>query len=415
MPKLLYCEKNGKIYAHPDIEAAAMKAGRPFTVDIKELIKLPRGSQLFMLPGRSAVGYDPSSGEVITLDGSYAVAAFLAPGYTASYSPAYRDDKKVRPLPLFSYCAAVSYKGEAYAAALRVDRDKRHDQCLIDIAEVKRLARRFGKIFPGNRLIPHLEKCALSYGCPNAQNFFLSRYECPLPTAPVCNAACAGCISYQPARDICPSQPRIKFVPHPEEIAEIALYHISKVKNSIVSFGQGCEGEPLTSGGVIEKAVAMIRRSTKRGTINMNTNGSRPDTLERIIAAGLDSVRISLNSARAIYYTRYYKPSGYSFKDVIASAKLAKDRGLFVSLNYLTMPGFTDSKEEFAAFGRLLRTTKADMVQWRNLNYDPLRYFDILKTKVNADDMIGIRQEITLLKKEFPKLYHGYFNPHIKH
>jgi pyruvate-formate lyase-activating enzyme len=413
VPKLLYCEKNGKIHTHPDIESAAMKAGKLFRAYPEELIGLPPGSQLFMLPGRTAIGYDPSSGETIGLEGVFAVGAFLAPGYTSTYSPAYLDDIKSRPLPLFSYSAAVSYKSRVYVAAVKVDNDKRHDQRLIDMAKVKDASRGFKKSLGRNRLVPHLERCASSYGCPNAQNFFLSRYECPLPTAPACNARCAGCISYQNTKNICPSQPRIKFVPSPEEIAEIAVYHISHVRSAIVSFGQGCEGEPLTQGGIIEKAIAMIRRRTGKGTINMNTNGSRPEMLKRLIGAGLDSVRISLNSARGMYYARYYRPVGYKFHDVVRSIKLAKNGGAFVSLNYLTMPGFTDSREEFKALKNLLRDTGADMIQWRNLNYDPLRYFDILKVNPPASDMIGIRQEMALLKKQFPNLRHGYFNPHL--
>ena len=413
MPRLLYSDTNGNIFEEPGLTAAAMKAGRIVKVDPAEITELPPGSQLFVLPERQAIGYDASTGDKMISSGRFAVAAFLSPGYTATYSPAYIDNKKSKILPLFSYCAAVSYKGKTYVTAIRVDRDKRHDSGLIDMSLVKRNAKNFKKIFPGNRLIPHLQTCALTYGCPNAQNFFLSRYECPLPTAPVCNARCAGCISYQPAKDICATQTRIKFVPKSAEIAEIALYHIRKTKKPIVSFGQGCEGEPLTQAGVVEEAIRLIREKTQKGVINLNTNGSRPDKIKRLIDAGLDSVRISLNSARALYYSRYYRPVGYGFADVVNSIKIAKKGGAFVSLNYLTMPGFTDSKSEFTAFKKLLRDTRADMIQWRNLNYDPLRYFDILKINPPASEMIGIRQEMSLLKKEFPKLRMGYFNPYL--
>ncbi|MCX5679998.1 MAG: radical SAM protein [Candidatus Omnitrophica bacterium] len=411
MPRLLYADKKGRIFEEPELEAAAMKAGRIFRIDPSELIELPKGSQLFVLPERQAIGYYGSTDDRMISSGRFAVAAFLAPGYTATYSPAYIDDREAKILPLFSYCAAVSYKGKIYVTAIRVDSDKRHNSQFISITSVKRNAKNFKKIFPGNRLIGHLETCALTYGCPNAQNFFLSRYECPLPTAPVCNASCAGCISYQSAKDICATQPRIKFVPKPAEIAGIALYHIGKVKNAIVSFGQGCEGEPLTQAGVVEEAIHLIKGRTHKGIINLNTNGSRPDKLERLIDAGLDSVRISLNSARVIYYTKYYRPVRYNFADVVSSIKTAKKKRVFVSLNYLTMPGFTDLKDEYGALRKLVSKTGVDMIQWRNLNYDPIRYFKLLKVRPVEDEMIGIKQEMELLKKEFPKLRMGYFNP----
>jgi len=409
--KLLLSDKKGKIFEHPTLEGAGMKARNILRLDPKDLVKLPVGSQLFSLPGRHPVGYDRINDGFIAIDDALAVAAFASPAHTTLYSAAYMESGSPVDLPLFSYCAAVSHKGDTYIAAIKVDNDIRHDSTLIDISKVKKSFKNFRKIFPNNRLIAHLERCAVSYGCPNAQNFFLSRFECPLPSAPLCNAACAGCISYQSKKDCKPSQPRISFIPRPEEISEIALYHINNAKNAIVSFGQGCEGEPLTQSGIIKKAIREIRRVTDKGTINMNTNGSRPDALAGLFDAGLDSVRISMNSAREEYYKAYYRPSDYSFNDVLMSITTAKEKGAFVSLNYLTMPGFTDSKDEFAAFRNLLAENNPDMVQWRNLNYDPLRYFDVLKLSVNRADMIGINTEMALLKKEFSKLRMGYFNP----
>jgi len=170
-------------------------------------------------------------------------------------------------------------------------------------------------------------------------------------------------------------------------------------------------GIGLLAAGVVERAIKLIRDRTSKGVINMNTNGGLPDALERLFEAGLDTVRISLNSCREIYYNRYYKPKNYSFKDVLRSIDIAKDNGKFVSLNYLTMPGFTDSKDEFSALKKIIEAHRIDMIQWRNLNYDPLRYFKELKISIDPSKMIGIKEEIDLLKRRFPKLRMGYFNP----
>ena len=77
------------------------------------------------------------------------------------------------------------------------------------------------------------------------------------------------------------------------------------------------------------------------------------------------------------------------------------------------MPGFTDLKAEHEALRKLISKTGIDMIQWRNLNYDPIRYFELLGAKPGLDEMVGIRQEIALLKKQFPKLRMGYFNPYL--
>ena len=143
----------------------------------------------------------------------------------------------------------------------------------------------------------------------------------------------------------------------------------------------------------------------------MNTNGSRPDAVARLFDSGLDSIRVSLNSAREKYYVRYYKPKDYSFRDLLKSVEEAKKRNGFVSLNYLSMPGFTDSLDEIDAFKKFIEKTRVDMIQWRNLNYDPLRYFEELKISVKAGEMFGIKETINMLRREFPRLKMGYFNP----
>lgn len=394
----------------PQLQPAGMKAGRFFRLTPDDLIKLPPESEIFSLPHRIAVSYDPIDLRFVENKNNIAVAAFLPPGYTVTYNSAYKEKGKPKILPLFSYAACAFHKGEFYVAALRVDRSLCHDSRFMNIKSVEKNAAGLKKLFPKNRLIAHLERCALCYNCPNAKNFFLKKYEAPLPTSPSCNARCAGCISYQPEKLCTVSQPRIRFIPKPEEIAEIALLHIADVKKSIVSFGQGCEGEPLLSARIIEKAIRLIRKKTAKGIINMNTNASMPDSIARLFDAGLDSVRVSLNSVREDYYSKYYKPKGYHFNDVLRSIDTAKKRKKFVSINYLTMPGFTDSKDEFAALRKFIAKNEIDMIQWRNLNYDPVHYFDVIEVSIDASEMLGIKEIIASLKKEFPYLKMGYFN-----
>lgn len=411
MIRLLVSDKNGKIFTHPHLEGVGQSAGHFFRLAPEDLIKLPPASRLFMLPARRPVGYEPITKSFVALDDCFAVSVFLPPGHTTAYNSAYKEGPGAKTLPLFSYAAAVSYKNRLHAAGIRVDKDRRHDSLLIDIDRVRKNVKAFKKIFRHNRLVMHLERCALAHGCPNAQNFFLSRYEAPLPTSPECNASCAGCISKPPAKDICAAQPRIEFIPTPEEASEIALFHIDNVKNAVVSFGQGCEGEPLLAASVIEKTIRAIRNKTSKGIININTNASRPAVLSKLLDAGLDSARVSMNSSREIYYARYYKPKGYKFKDVMRALQIIKKKGGHLSLNYLTMPGFQDWKKEFASLKRLVRDRDVDMVQWRNLNFDPMLYFKILRARPGISEIIGIKEVISQLRKEFPRLRMGYFNP----
>lgn len=411
-------DSENRIFDVEAIAAAGMKAGIFYPLSPNELIRLPFASELFMLPGRKAVGFNAVSGQLEETEYN-PVAAFISPGYTVTYNTAYIEGAEARHaaplLPLFSYAAVCWYKGNFYVAAVKIERERRQDLRLMDMALMRRNIKRFIRLFPKNRLVRHLSSCAANYGCPAAINFFLERYECPLPTSHTCNSSCAGCISVRHS-DSCPEvQPRIKFVPRPEEIAEVALRHIKAVNKPVVSFGQGCEGEPLMVAGVLEEAIRLIRKSTKKGVINLNTNASMPFAIKRLRLAGLDSIRVSMNSVREKFYNLYYKPKGYAFNGVVSSINIMKALGGFVSVNYLVMPGFSDLKEEAAEFFDFIRKNKIDMIQWRNLNYDPVDYFR--KMKIGAGNRhacslhIGVRQLIEQTRRYFPKLRHGYFNP----
>jgi pyruvate-formate lyase-activating enzyme len=267
------------------------------------------------------------------------------------------------------------------------------------------------KKLPHNRLRAHLEKCALQYGCPAGKNFFLGRYEAPLPTAKHCNARCLGCLSLQKKTGIPPSQDRITFTPAPEEIAQVALAHIKRVKNGVVSFGQGCEGDPLLAAKVIEPAIGQIRAQTPYGTINMNTNGSRSGVLERLFKVGLDSVRISMNSVREKCYEAYFRPDGYRLGDVFKSIEVALAHEKFVAVNYLNSPGFTDTPQEVGALCRFLQNYPIHMMQWRNLNFDPIQYWKKMNAVATHDHPIGMEKLLNRIRQQFPKLKFGYFNP----
>ena len=430
--ELVFADKAGKVFNFPGLRPAGMKAGVFFGLEEAPLVRLPDSSELFMLPDRRPVGLDPETGKAVTLESDpyserakdcFAVAAFVPPGYTLTHNAAYVEAAGAgavsssgsggpKALPLFAYGACLWSEGHFYVAAVRVDRDVRHDEKYLDPALVIKGVERVKKLFPKNRLAAHLEICATVNGCANAKNFFLGRIEAPVPTSPVCNAQCQGCISLQPEdRDFPSTQKRIAFKPDPEEIAELALHHFTNEADPVVSFGQGCEGEPTLAADVIEKAIRLIRKQSSKGFINVNSNASRPQALERLFDAGLTHVRVSCNSVREPYYSRYYQPKGYSFSDVTESVRTAKRRGGYVSLNYLSMPGFTDSRGESDALMRFVGDHGVDMIQWRNLNYDPIRYFRELGLEGAAPDLLGMEAAIERVRKAFPALRCGYFNP----
>ena len=200
------------------------------------------------------------------------------------------------------------------------------------------------------------------------------------------------------------------FKPTAAEIVEFTVPHLETAPYPIISFGQGCEGEPLLMWETIREAIIEIRKHTAKGSININTNGSKPDAVEELMKAGLNSIRVSMNSVRADIYTKYYQPNNYYFEDIIESLRVVRRYNGWTSINYFTFPGMTDSVEEYEAMRELIKDTGLNMIQWRNFNIDPDWYLGKLGV-VETGEFIGIKQMMELLHEEFPEVKFGYFNP----
>jgi len=414
-PKLVYADSTGNIYDDPDLEMLVRNGRELMPPRPGDWIPLPPESEFFLLPGRRAVGLDPESGLLEAVDG-LAVAAFVCPGYTLTGLAAFVREPDAPVLPLFAY-GALGFLGDRfYVCAKHIDRDARQVFRGISNQKIHDGAAALLKRFPDNRLIRHLSSCALKYCCPAARNFALGRFEAPLPTSTACNAACVGCISLQGPESGFPStQNRIVFTPTATEIVEVMRAHAEREKRPVFSFGQGCEGEPLTQSALIGEAIAAYRAGGGRGTINVNTNGSMPDRVAGLAKAGLDSVRVSLNSARANVYEAYHRPKGYNFGDVAAFATAAKNAGLFVSLNYLYHPGVSDTEDEIEALIRLVTDCEADLIQMRNLNIDPDLYLDVLEKAGGTERAgMGFANFTKRLRKNCPWTTFGYFNPYLE-
>ncbi len=414
-PYILYSDGKGNIFEDESLYALGRTGWDAVKVELESWIELPEGGNLYELPGRKGIGIDVNTGELRLCDKGWAVAAFIPPAYTGLYLAPYETLKDAPTLPLFCYTATGWYNNKFYVTALRIEKDIRQDKSGYNEDKIQIGVKRFTETYSQNRLVKHLANtCCNTYHCPAARNFFLGRWECPIPSSPACNANCLGCISFQPDDEkIVSSHDRLTFKPTVEEIVEYTVPHLETAPFPIISWGQGCEGEPLLMWETIEKSIIEIRKHTSKGCINVNTNGSNPKAVKRLMEAGLNSIRVSLNSFRDQYYTPYYRPNNYELKDLLESLKIVTDMGGWASINYFVFPGTTDSEEEVEALLKAIEYTKLNMIQWRNFNIDPDWYL----TKLNITDTgpcFGIKQTFDIIHEEYPHVKYGYFNPPIE-
>lgn len=414
-PYILYSDGDGNIFEDTSMHATGRSGWDAWPVDAEEWIELPEGGNLYELPGRRGIGINATTGDMQLCDKGWAVAAFIPPAHTGFYLAAYETMPDAPTLPLFCYTAVGWLDGKFYVPATRIEADIRQECAGFDDKKVKQGVKTLVEAYPHNRLVQHLaENCALTYECPAARNYFMGRWECPIPSSPACNANCVGCISFQPEEEsIVSTQDRLRFKPTAAEIVEYTVPHLEEAPFPIVSFGQGCEGEPLLMWETIRESIIEIRKHTPKGSININTNGSKPDAVRALCEAGLNSIRVSLNSAQEKYYTPYYRPNNYAFEDIIESLKVVHEFGGWTSINYFVFPGMTDSADEYEALRKLIRETGLNMIQWRNFNIDPDWYLGKLGV-TETGECLGVKQLQELIQEEFPDLKFGYFNPPIE-
>jgi pyruvate-formate lyase-activating enzyme len=411
-PYILYSDGEGNIFEDTSMHVTGRSGWDAWPVDAEEWIELPEGGNLYELPGRRGIGINATTGDMQLCDKGWAVAAFIPPAHTGFYLAAYETMPDAPTLPLFCYTAVGWLDGKFYVPATRIEADIRQECAGFDDKKVKQGVKTLVEAYPHNRLVQHLaENCALTYECPAARNYFMGRWECPIPSSPACNANCVGCISFQPEEEsIVSTQDRLRFKPSAAEIVEYTVPHLESAPYPIVSFGQGCEGEPLLMWETIRESIIEMRKHTPKGSININTNGSKPEAVRALCEAGLNSIRVSLNSAQEKYYTPYYRPNNYVFEDIIESLKVVREFGGWTSINYFVFPGMTDSADEYEALRKLIRETGLNMIQWRNFNIDPDWYLGKLGV-TETGECLGIKQLQELIQEEFPDLKFGYFNP----
>ena len=414
-PYLLYSDGNGNIFEDTSLYAVGRAGWDAFPVELDNWIELPDGGNLYELPDRKAIGIDVETGEMRLCEKGWAVAAFVPPAHTSLFYAAFESEPEATTLPLFCYSAAGWHNDKFYVTAVRIEQDIRQECAGYDNDKIEEGVQRLLTAYPQNRLVKHLmENCCQTYNCPAARNFAMGRWECPVPVSPACNANCIGCISFQPQEEsIVSPQDRLTFKPFAEEIVEFTVPHLETAPYPIISFGQGCEGEPLLMWETIKQSIFEIRKHTQKGSININTNGSDPKAVKALCEVGLNSIRVSTNSVRKPIYEKYYRPNNYSFEDIVESLKVVNGFGGWTSINYFVFPGMTDTVEEYEALRQLIKDTGLKMIQWRNFNIDPDWYLGKLGI-TDTGEIIGVKQMMDLIRDEFPDLKFGYFNPPIE-
>jgi pyruvate-formate lyase-activating enzyme len=375
------------------------------TVPFSDALPLPSGATVLHLE-REAETLDRSGRARRVGAGRLAVAALLPLGYLRTQLPAYADATDRPGLTPRAYGAvAADDAGDLVVAAMLIDRDPTRDVDAYPKAEIAAKVNDVLRSRPADRLVRQLARCAREYGCRAAANAFYGRWECALPIAALANEHPPAVIGPRLDGEAEPREPAA-FHPTVDEVAGLAIQHIA-AGGTMVSFGRACEGEPLLAARMVEDAIRIVRVATRSGTIHLETNGSAPAALRRLVATGLDSVTIRLASARADTYEVLHRPEGYRFADVRTSVRVAAEQGIATSLLITVLPSLFDRGEELAALVGLAGDMReGSTILLRDLAADPLRALAIVKGR---ETRIGVSRAVERLRHELPHLRVGSF------
>src|SRR5690242_16146262 len=113
-PYVLYSTPTGDVAAAPRLRAIDY-TGQP--LQGADLIPLPAGTTLSMLPNRLACGLtDDGRRASIPAKKGWALAALLPIGYTRTHLPGYTKTSQTEALPFFGYTALAGMNGKLYVA-----------------------------------------------------------------------------------------------------------------------------------------------------------------------------------------------------------------------------------------------------------------------------------------------------------
>ena len=345
MLSAVHSDRSGRLVVAADY-AAAMSDGSSVG-PLAHAIRLPTGTDVVQLPGRTGLGLDRTGHARELGAGRFGVGAIVPIGYLRMALPAYEEDLAAPPLKSRAYAAVgADADGELVVSAVALDPDageadgRATPDLLARITATQR-------DHPSSRVLRQLARCAKDYRCRAAANAFLGRHDCALPVAASRNERPPEVLVLSDDADASPTEPAA-FRPAPEELAEAGARHLEG-GGTVVAFGRACEGEPLLAVRLIEAAISAIRQRTRVGSIHLETNGSVPTALRRLCDAGLDSVAVRLASARAETYEVLHRPEGFRFADVRASIAVSIAAKVSVALRVLTLPGLTDRARELDA------------------------------------------------------------------
>ncbi|MEF3254576.1 MAG: hypothetical protein K6348_03285 [Deferribacterales bacterium] len=141
---------------------------------------------------------------------------------------------------------------------------------------------------------------------------------------------------------------------------------------------------------------------TEFTTINAIISPTTLDVLKRILSNEIDSLTFDIDSLNPDFY------QNNEFDNIIKSFEISVKNGFFTSINLNTLPGFTDSTNEFDKLVEFLKTFKITYIKLRHMEVDTDLFFE--KNKSSKTEILGLKNMLKYIKKKLKGVKIGYFS-----
>ena len=119
----VYADEDGNGYIDEDYFGLGLLGASFVEPSEEEVIPLPEGASLTMIPNRAPVVINDEDQFVLYPGQGWVMGALLPQGYTRTLLPAFVNNEGADGLPLFGYSAVFAQDGDLYVAAVPTDED----------------------------------------------------------------------------------------------------------------------------------------------------------------------------------------------------------------------------------------------------------------------------------------------------
>jgi len=348
IPNLVFADKNGTVYDHPLLKSVFRTALYDIVPYELEMIPMPPDSQLRVMPDALPYSYDQMQAKIVEFSGGFPVYTELPPGYIRILYPAYKSlgDDTLK----YSHLAPVGWMNENFVVPA-IFIEKKHKLPQQIFKKLKHLIQEDEKLYFLNKK--------------NQLEFLLN------------------------------SEIILKNNNDLKQINKILPLLLENNQKFVITLKYDLD---IKTNEILKNII------NDNITINLNINSFSYEKLNTSFNEYIDSISFDVES----FNPDFLKKRSINFENITKCFEFAEKQNVYLSVNLLTLPGFTDSIKEHEKTIEFLNAFKIEYIKLRELKTIPHKFFN--ENKIESSEILGLKNILKYIKKRCKRVKMGYFS-----